>query len=150
MRGVWKGVDCVDSVVVGADDVVVVVKDGIVVDSKIIVIVTVVCGGVGIVDNAAVADVVAVVGVNGVGIFSVGSGFWFGMESVGSGGEEEAGSVRHVSEDEVVSVVLHLEAAVAAGLGVLGGGVIIVGSTGDGKGVCVVCISGKKAKAAHH
>jgi len=56
------------------------------------------------------------------------------VESVG-GKWEEAGDARWVGADEVVGTVLCLEAAVTAGLGALGGGVIAASFTREGKGV---------------
>jgi len=56
------------------------------------------------------------------------------VESVG-GEREEAGDARWVGADEVVGAVSRLEAAVAAGSGALGGGVIAAGFTREGEGV---------------
>ena len=74
LRGVGKVVGCVDGIVAGA--AVVVVDNGADVDGKIIVIdVVVAVATAGIVDDAAVADFVAVVDINGVSVFDVRTDF---------------------------------------------------------------------------
>jgi hypothetical protein len=145
------GVDVADAVV---DVAVVVVVVSIVVDVNDVVIVVVV-GGVVKVNDVVIVVVVGSVGVgigvvvvvDGDGVLCVDVRGWCNARCVGKEWMEAAGT-RSVSGNKVSHVVSHRKAAVIARMGELRR--VIVGFEREGKGVCVMHVSGEGVKPAHH
>jgi hypothetical protein len=145
------GVNVADAIV---DVAIVVVVVGIVVDVNDVVIVVVIDGVIEV-NDVVIVVVVGSVGVgvgvvvvlNGDGVLCVNARGWCDARCIGKEQMEAAG-MRSVSRNKVSCAVSHMKAAVTARTGELHR--VIVGFEREGKGICMMHVSGEGVKPAYH